>query len=188
MNSEIKLDQAEVLAYSRSETDNLLRMYAEYQDLGEKIKNGKKATFSLLFGGAGKMQPDLKQKQENLGQRMKFQNPLIWMMYKHEAYKNNPTDVKDVQSPILTLSAMREHVKSEKDICNKRYAYINAALRQKNQGEDLSNDEFLPADTDLAEVIKDQRFVNLALDQSFMDGWLANENDEDGKWANYVKP
>jgi hypothetical protein len=177
MQTESKLNQAEVLAYSRSETDNLLAMYAQYMELTRQIEN-KDGLFSRTPGKIGAS--DLMLERKQLGEAMKFQNPLIWMMYKYEAYKNT-------SKPVLTTKMLREHCENKTDICFKRYDYINTALRQKNQGEDLNSDEFLAADTDLAAVINDQRFVNLALDPVFMAGWVKNENDEDGKWVNYKK-
>lgn len=195
MQTESKLDQTQVLVYSRSETDNLLAMYAEYMILEDEIKNRIKSedrnySVSFFVQGKGTAKPSLvgslKLEQDKLSDRMKFQNPLIWMMYKYEAYKDNPEGVEGVTSPILTLAALREHAKKD-GMCGKRYNYINAALRQKNQGEDLNDDAFVAADTNLADVIKDQRFVNLALDPAFMAEWVKNENDEDGKWGNYKK-
>lgn len=172
----------QVLTYSRAETDKLLKMYAEYKALGKKIKEAPTSIFSRKPGkmSEGAEVRRLKYEQARLGDEMKFQNPLIWMMYKYEAYKN------EGEKSISTLRLLRTHCKID-GICAKRYDFINAALRQKNRGEDLTRDEFLAADTDLSTVISDQRFINLSLDLQFMTEWSKHENDKAGKWKNYKK-
>ena len=82
MQTESKQNQAEVLAYSRSETDNLLAMYAQYMELTRQIES-KDGLFSRTPGKIGAS--DLMSERKQLGEAMKFQNPLIWMMYKYEA-------------------------------------------------------------------------------------------------------
>ena len=172
----------QVLTYSRTETDKLLEMYAKYKALGEKIKEVPTSVFSRKPGkiSEGAEVRRLKYEQVKLGNQMKFQNPLIWMMYKYEAYKD------EGETSISTLESLRTHCKVD-GICARRYDFINAALRQKNRGEDLTRDEFLAANTDLSTVTSDQRFINLSLDPQFMTEWSRHENDKAGKWKNYKK-
>jgi hypothetical protein len=163
----------------------LLEAYKEYQTLSLQIELGaasKQAKFSLM-GNMGKMQnldpqASAKKKLEAIGEGMKFQNPLIWLLYKHLAYKDDPSKA------IRTLGDLVSHCK-EDGICHKRFDSINSYFRRNNDGKDMTSEEFMGQSLGLENVSQDLRYISMCLDQEFQATWSENENDKSGKWRNY---
>ncbi len=177
----------ELFTYTKKEITSLLEAYLKYKNLSQQINSGTvteetKPKFSL-FKNSGKMQnldPLAKAKKEldQIGESMKFQNPLIWIGYKYQAYQNEPGKT------LNTLYEIREHCKVD-GICFRRFDAINSYLRRKNNGKDLNSQDFLNGETSLEEVSQDSRFISMCQDKDFMRLWTENENDKAGKWKNY---
>lgn len=196
--------------YTRREVDSLLGAYREYKELSEQIESGtvasEKPKFNLL-GKLGVMQnlnplAEAKKRLEKIGDGMKFQNPLIWLTYKLEAYK-------DEEKPLKTVADLIAHCEVD-GICHRRFDAINTCLRGKYDGKDLVGpdisswslyqkalyglklllnrrrytlvDPRLP----LEELAKDRRFIALCFDLQFQGKWSRHENNSSGKWKHYA--
>lgn len=196
--------------YTRREVDSLLAAYEQYKTLSAQIASGvvpsEKTKFSLL-GKPGVMQnldplAEAKKRLEKIGDGMKFQNPLIWLTYKYEAYKNE-------EKPLKTVADLIAHCKVD-GICHRRFDSINTHLRGKHEGKDLSGPDIsswslyqkvlyklqllldrrryalVDSRLSLEELAKDRRFVALCFDLSFQSKWSRHENDPAGKWKHYA--
>jgi hypothetical protein len=131
---------------------------------------------------------------------MKFQNPLIWLTYKYEAYKNE-------EKPLTTVADLVEHCEVD-GICHKRFHAINTYLREKYSGKDLVSPDtsklplakrlghrteallgrgpLVDGAMPLEQLAKDRRFIALCFDLSFQTKWSRHENDRSGKWKHYA--
>jgi hypothetical protein len=172
--------------YTRREVDSLLVAYKQYKTLSAQIDAGvpptEKLKFSLL-GNLGEMQnldplAETKKRLEEIGNGMKFQNPLIWLTYKYEAYEGE-------KNPLTTVSDLIKHCHVD-GICHKRFDAINSYLRHKYNGGDITNAAFIDPDTSLLDLSQDRRFIALCFDLPFQTKWSRHENDTSGKWKQYA--
>jgi hypothetical protein len=172
--------------YTRREVDSLLAAYEQYKTLSSQIASGAiapEAPKFSLFAKPGVMQnldpvAEAKKRLEKIGDGMKFQNPLIWLTYKFEAYKG---EVK----PLTTVADLIAHCKVD-GICHRRFDAINKYLRGKHSGGDITHSAFVDPETNLGELAKDRRFIALCFDLSFQTKWSRHENDAAGKWKHYA--
>lgn len=184
----------EMQAYSRKEVDMLISQYKRYKELGEeitlleqKLEGRAKATPKtgwLSKGVFSSHDPQaeekgnmhiLKQQQEDIGLAMKFQNPIIWAMYKFQAYASE-------SNPIRTVEDLVKHSLAD-GICGKRILYINRHLESKF-GKNLATGLFSPS-LSIPLLVEDEKYTSLPLDQEFMKEWFSFENHEGGKWHGY---
>jgi len=188
----------EIEDYSRRETDELLSKYQAYNAINivvagieKDIQDGHdgKEEFKggWLMGGSKMASHDphahqkqkikrLLQEQNEIGLSMKFQNPLIWAMYKFEAYALESGAIRTVGDLVLHC-----HVDG---ICHKRISYINTWLRSYGEGKSITDGLFKDS-TLIPEMYKDEKFMAMLIDSLFMKGWLEFENHEQGKWYGY---
>lgn len=173
--------------YTNKELTILIQDYLAYKALSERIESGSVVSvqpkFSLL-GKPGVMQnldplASAKKRLEEIGDGMKFQNPLIWLRYKLEAYKNEPG------KKLETLEDLIAHCKVD-GICNRRFHAINTYLSHRYDGKDLTNPEFINLSTKLEVLAKDPKYIGICFDLSFQTKWSRHENDKAGKWKNYA--
>lgn len=192
----------EIVAYSRYETGSLLEMYLRYKEIGSRvagierdISEGRNAQAPAqsgwLMGGSGMINHDphreqrqeiaeLLREQNEVGLAMKFQNPLIWVMYKFEAYRNEERPIRTIHDLVTHDDDLRQKQKIP-TLCDKRLNYINRWLTSR-QGFDILG---FGKETPLDVLAADPRFTSMLLDQQFMDGWREYENHEQGKWYGY---
>lgn len=173
----------------------LLNQYSTYLEL-EKIlkinidhrkKTQKKFSFQggsvQYMGDAVKLTPtsreEIKLEQKNLSDAAKFQNPLIWLEFKRKAYIGEP------ENELLTLADIVRHT-SKDGVCHRRFDAINLYLRRKYEGKDMTSSAFIDQSMSLLDVGKDSRFIDMCLDNEFMNVWSENENSKSGKWKDYV--
>ncbi len=176
-----------LLNYTTQEVDLLLKAYEKYKSLVSQIESDIISTSAPKFSfgsNQGKMQNfdpkrELRKELEQLGESMKFQNPLIWLHYKYLAYANEPG------KSIRTLRNLVDHCKVD-GICHKRFDAINVYLRRTYGGKDMKSPAFMDQNTDLEDAAKDSRFINMCLDQEFMSLWSHHENGASGKWKEYI--
>lgn len=173
--------------YTDKEVASLLSAYLAYQTLSQEIESGafisEKPKFSLL-GKPGVMQnldplAEAKKRLEKIGDEMKFQNPLIWLRYKLEAYRNDPS------KKLETVEDLIAHCKVD-GICNRRFDAINAYLHQRHDGKDLTDPEFASRSMKLEVLAQDPRYIGICFDLAFQTKWSRHENDSAGKWKNYA--
>ena len=176
-----------LLSYTSSEIDALLKAYEKYKSLAAQIASEVTVTDTPKFSfgsNLGKMQNfdpkrELRKELEQIGESMKFQNPLIWLQYKYRAYAHEPGKELD------TLSDLIAHCEVD-GICHRRFDAINLYLRQKYAGKDMRSSAFIDPSTTLDVVGQDSRFIDMCLDLEFAELWSAYENSQSGKWRDYV--
>ncbi len=173
--------------YTDKEVASLLSAYLAYKALSEEIESGafnsEKPKFSLL-GKPGIMQnldplAEAKKKLEKIGDGMKFQNPLIWLRYKLEAYRNEPG------KELKTVNDLIAHCKID-GICHKRFDAINTCLREKYDGKDLTDPAFVDPSLSLEDLARNPKYISLCFDLLFQTKWSRHENDRTGKWQHYA--
>ena len=128
---------------ARTAVDKLLNMYDEYKTLAAEITDAeRRVALARLKNGdikQAKAELDsLRQNQQQLSDAMTFDTPLIWAMYKFEAYK-------DEAQPIRTMHDFRLHCSKPGYICTKRFLFLNAYLCNKKQNP-LTDNQTYPDD------------------------------------------
>lgn len=118
---------------------------------------------------------------DHLGDDMKFDNPLVWIGYKNQAYKGTEKQVE-------TLADFIKHCENKGDICHKRFSFLNQQLK-KQYGYDLM-DSNLNSDQLLPDLLQAKPEIKkLSQDESFMKAWLEHEyfmlNGKVAKWQDY---
>lgn len=170
---------------ARAAVDKLLRMYDDYKTLAAKIAAAERhlALAKLKNSDVEQVQTKLdglRRDQQQLSDTMTFDTPLIWVMYKFEAYK-------DEAQPIRTMHDFRLHCSKPGYICTKRFIFLNAHLCSNGQ-RPLIDSEKYPDEMLLSEIFPLLR--EIGQDEVFLSSWRAHEYyQEDGairKWQNYT--
>jgi hypothetical protein len=118
----------------------------------------------------------LKRDQDQLSDEMTFADPLIWMMYKHEAYRGAAQEIRD-------WAAFKAHCAPEDSICGKRYRGLVAYLGARHH---IDLDAMFPDDADLPRVYGHESIAGLLDDLDFMEFWKTQEYSRTGsinKWG-----
>ncbi len=164
------MDHKKILLDSFVETQKLISMYKEYK----KIESACEKEEDVYI------RQTLDNKLQEISDAMKFDNPVIWMMYKHHAYINTP-------NPILTVGAFIEHCNGHGDICSKRYTYLSKYLKNLHQ---VQIETQYTTDTPLEKLYTDNIILNLIFDVTFMDEWSKHEYNtikgKTAKWKSYT--
>ena len=116
---------------ARAAVDRLLDMYDEYETLTAKIAAAERRLALAKLKNSDVEQirielDDLRRDQQRLSDGMTFDTPLVWVMYKFEAYK-------DEAQPIRTMHDFRLHCSKPGYICTKRFIFLNAHLCSNGQ-------------------------------------------------------
>ena len=104
---------------ARVAVDKLLDMYDEYKTLTAKIAAAERRLALAKLKNSDVEQirielDDLRHSQQQLSDDMTFDTPLVWVMYKFEAYQ-------DEAQPIRTMHDFRLH-------CSKSAIFVLSAL------------------------------------------------------------
>ena len=170
---------------ARAAVDRLLSMYDEHKTLTVKIAAAERrlALAKLKNGDVKQIRielDDLRHSQQRLSDTMTFDTPLVWVMYKFEAYQ-------DEAQPIRTMHDFRLHCSKPDYICTKRFIFLNAHLCSNGQ-RPLTDRKQYPDEMLLSEIFPLLR--EIGQDEVFMSSWHAHEHyQEDGaikKWQNYT--
>jgi len=171
---------------NRKAVDQLLAVYGQYKAIQAreaslstklakaKLKNSPDETTQAEYN-------DAKQELQKIADAMTFANPIIWMLYKYEAYQ-------DEAQPIRTMHDFRLHCSKEGYICTKRFRFLNAQLK-KLGSVPLTDIAYYTDDTTVGEVAESRPLHNLVESTSFADLWQKHEyhttNGRVAKWENY---
>ena len=170
---------------ARAAVDRLLDMYDEYKTLAAKIAAAERrlALAKLRSSDIEQVQTELdilRRDQQQLSDTMTFDTPLIWVMYKFEAYQ-------DEAQPIRTMHDFRLHCSKPGYICTKRFIFLNAHLCSNGQ-RPLTDSEQYPDEMLLSEIFP--LLSKIEQDEAFLSSWRSHEYyQEDGaikKWQNYT--
>lgn len=170
----------------RQQTDALLTMYHDYkQVLAEQQQLATELAKAKLRGNSTvaiqKEYDDTTRQLQAVSDAMTFPSPIVWMMYKFEAYA-------DESQSIRTMQDFRTHCSKPGYICTKRFNFVNAELAKRSEkplsAVDAYGDELL-----LSEVYAAVRV--LESDDVYMRQWNEYEYWQvDGrvaKWENYIE-
>ena len=169
---------------TRAAVDRLLDMYDEYKALTAKIAAAERrlALVKLKNSGVEQIRIELDglwRSQQQLSDDMTFDTPLVWVMYKFEAYQ-------DEAQPIQTMHDFRLHCSKPGYICTKRFIFLNAHLCSNGQ-RPLTDSEQYPDEMLLSEIFP--LLGEIEQDKAFLSSWRAHEYyQEDGaakKWQDY---
>ena len=169
---------------ARAAVDKLLRMYDDYKTLAAKITAAERrlALAKLKNSGVKQIQielDDLQHSQQQLSDDMTFDTPLIWVMYKFEAYQ-------DEAQPIRTMHDFRLHCSKPGYICTKRFIFLNAHLCSNGQ-RPLTDSKQYPDEMLLSEIFP--LLSEIERDKNFLSNWRTHEyyqeDDVIKKWQDY---
>ena len=169
---------------ARAAVDTLLDMYDEYKTLTAKIAAAecRLALAKLKNSGVEQIRielDELRHNQQQLSDDMTFDTPLVWVMYKFEAYQ-------DEAQPIRTMHDFRLHCSKPGYICTKRFIFLNAHLCSNGQRSLIDSKKY-PDEMLLSEIFS--LLGEIGQDEVFMSSWRAHEYyQEDGaakKWQDY---
>lgn len=171
---------------NRKAVDQLLAMYDEYkavqaQEAHLSTKLAKAKLKNLTADMTQAEYNDVKQELQKIADDMTFANPIIWMLYKYEAYQHEA-------QPIRTMHDFRLHCSKEGYICTKRFRFLNKQLK-KVESVPLTDIAYYPDDMIVAEVAGSWPLHTLMESASFSELWWKYEYyTADGrvaKWENY---
>ena len=169
---------------ARVAVDKLLDMYDEYKTLTAKIVAAERRLALAKLRNSDVEQvrielDNLRHSQQQLSDDMTFDTPLVWVMYKFEAYQ-------DEAQPIQTMHDFRLHCSKPGYICTKRFIFLNAHLCSNGQCH-LTDSEQYPDEMLLSEIFP--LLGEIEQDEAFLSSWRAHEYyQEDGatkKWQDY---
>ena len=170
---------------ARAAVDKLLRMYDEYKTLTVKITAAERylALAKLKNSDIEQAQTELdvlRRDQQQLSDDMMFDTPLVWVMYKFEAYQ-------DEAQPIRTMHDFRLHCSKPGYICTKRFIFLNAHLCSNGQHL-LTDSEQYSDEMLLSEIFP--LLGEIEQDEAFLSNWRAHEyyqeDDVIKKWQDYT--
>lgn len=171
---------------NKQSVQKLLVLYEQYKKVSieENQLSRQLSKAKLLHNTNPKLVMDYKlakEKLQSISDSMTFENPIVWMMYKFEAYKNEA-------QPIQTMQNFRIHCSKDGYVCTKRFTFLNDELK----GHDLTvlTDHEAYQDTDsLARAFESPDISRLLANELFMATWnkheFYQENRQPRKWENY---
>ncbi|MDO4714429.1 MAG: hypothetical protein Q4B28_07505 [bacterium] len=120
---------------------------------------------------------------DQIGDAMKFDNPLVRLGYKYQAYKGTSKQVE-------TLADLEQHCATKTDICYKRFHFLNTQLK-KHYGYDLLQKAKENPDQSLVAFLQTSPEIKeLSQNLEFMTERLEHEYYQEGsrvaKWEDYI--
>ena len=170
---------------ARAAVDRLLDMYDDYKTLAAKITAAERRLALAKLKNSGVEQirielDNLRHSQQQLSDDMTFDTPLVWVMYKFEAYQ-------DEVQPIRTMHDFRLHCSKPGYICTKRFIFLNAHLCSNGQRSLIDSKKY-PDEMLLSEIFP--LLGEIEQDEAFLSSWRVHEYyQEDGaikKWQDYT--
>lgn len=142
---------------TREKVDTLLRQYKEYNEAPTEAEKNR------------------------IGDNMTYADPIVWMMYKQEAYKGGDHEIN-------TLGHLKEHSVDHGGICAKRMRFL-ATYIKNIYGKDILNSSEFSDDTNLVDFYESNLLNEVVNTTSFINEWQKNEffkrNGVIAKWDNY---
>ena len=152
-------------------------MYGEKSSLEAEYQNNQNTETAVKI-------ESLAMQLDQLGDDMKFDNPLVWIGYKRLAYAKDP--VKKVD----TIGSLLKHCERKTDICHKRLDFLNKKL-EETANIDLFDTEKIDQNQTLVDFLKKNDAIQkLCANEEFMQEWLEHEyfqvQGKAAKWQDYI--
>ena len=170
----------------RKAVDRLLEMYKNYKEIDMKreaiaLRLAKAKRLGEPTQALSKKYTELQAGMQQVSEAMTYSSPIVWMMYKYEAYANEA-------QPIRTLQDFRVHCSKPGYICTKRFNFMNAQLDARGL-PNLRDEKHYPDALLLPEAVVSAGVIELTKDRLFQELWAAYEYHKDkgrvAKWENY---
>lgn len=170
---------------ARQAVEQLLEQYHHYQQLTDQLDQLRHRLVKQRLAGQATDQlrraiAAARAQQQQVSDAMTFDTPLIWVMYKYQAYQGQ-------SQPISTLHDLRLHCATPGYICTKRWQFVNE-WRQVHDLPPLTDVTIYP--DDLALPVLYDELLRCQQDAACMTAWRQYEyhRTRDGavaKWANW---
>lgn len=142
---------------TRDKVDKLLQQYKEYKDASTEDEKNR------------------------IGDEMTYADPIVWMMYKHQAYLR--TDHK-----ITIMRELRDHCNDHGGICAKRFNFLFVFIKTK-YSKNITDPKEFPNDMRIEEFYESELMDLVVSDEDFMNQWRKYEfykrNERVAKWEIY---
>lgn len=171
---------------NREHVDTLLAMYEEYKQLHRTeaeflTQLAKAKVLGINTDELAKKYLAAKEAVQKISDAMTFTNPIVWILYKFEAYAIDPQAIR-------TLQDFRIHCSKRDYICTKRFTFINQQLEQK--GLPTLSDPSRSEQQSLDDLASAPEIVALVDDPEFQHKWDAYEyfkqDNQIKKWENFI--
>jgi hypothetical protein len=143
---------------AKEKLNTLLRQYAEYQQASTDVE------------------------KDRIGDSMTYADPVVWMMYKHNAYLGGDHE-------ITTVGAFRDHCNDHGGICAKRFDFLARALSAQHH-LDINNVQSFPHEMPIEDLYTSEALNACIQDKDLMEQWRHHEyfktSGAVAKWQNYT--
>ncbi len=180
----LPMTEQELQDFSRQEIAKLVDQYHQYMRRENQIKKLKEAMADLGMTQKIDLLNQLNQlqlEQKTLGEAMKYDNPLIWLEYKLQAYRGTENEIKTVED-------LRKHSASPTYICHKRLTYLAKAMKENGFG-DFWKEQEVAGEMELEVFLNSAQFKAVMSDQNVLEMWRKHEyfvhDGRVAKWENY---
>jgi hypothetical protein len=120
--------------------------------------------------------------KERIGDEMTYTDPIIWMMYKREAYAES-------DHAINTLGELREHSIDHGGICAKRFHFLSSFILEK-YGKDISSSHEFSDTLEIEKFYESEIVEAVVANTDFANDWKKYEfyriDGKVSKWQNYL--
>ena len=124
----------------------------------------------------------LKAEQQLLWDSMFYANPVIWIMYKYQAYQGGNNEIS-------TVYDLKRHCEPRDYIGTKRFHFLNTYLISQQKAP-LTDTALYPDDMRLPLLYESESMTGLVNDTAFMKLWSEHEfykrKGKVAKWKNYT--
>ena len=122
------------------------------------------------------------EEKDHIGDEMVYEDPVVWMMYKHIAYLSS-------DHQITTVGALREHCDDHGGICAKRFDFLFVFIKDK-YNKNIADPKEFPDNMPIEDLYGSELMDIIVSDKNFMCNWQHYEfYKKDGKvakWQNYT--
>ncbi len=144
-------------------------------------KETRKIVDKLLYQYAEYNKAVTEDEKNRIGDEMFYIDPIVWMMYKHEAYLGKKNEIK-------TVGNLREHCTDHGGICAKRFNFLSTYIKTK-YGKDIRDAEIFPDYMPIEDLYDGDILNNIVQEKNFMQDWQRHEfckqDEKVAKWQNY---
>jgi hypothetical protein len=117
-----------------------------------------------------------------IADQMLFADPVVWMLYKYEAYKGTVAE-------IATWGDLVQHSEHHDGICKKRLQFIRASMLTLTH-QDVLDGSVIDPQQDIRQLVVSNFFEPLLQNQEHMTNWSTNEyftmQGKAAKWECYT--
>jgi hypothetical protein len=113
---------------------------------------------------------------------MMYDDPVVWMMYKHKAYLGGKHE-------ITTVGKLREHCGEHGGICAKRFKFLSIYIMAK-YSKNIKDPREFPDEMPIEDLYGSEILDTLVTDENLMHDWKQYEfyriDNKVAKWQNYL--